>query len=65
MTGCVIVAAGKGARFKSKIPKPFFLLRDSPILEYSLRTFSDCNSVDEIVLVIQRRFLTSKWVSNL
>lgn len=64
MTGCIIVAAGRGTRFKSKTPKTFFLLQNSPMLEYSLRTFSNCALIDEIVLVLQKRFIQSKYVSS-
>ncbi|MCM8788845.1 MAG: 2-C-methyl-D-erythritol 4-phosphate cytidylyltransferase, partial [Candidatus Omnitrophica bacterium] len=63
MTGCIIVAAGRGTRFKDKTPKTFFLLRDSPMIEYSLRTFSNCALIDEIVLVLQKRFIKSRFVS--
>ncbi len=64
MTGCIIVAAGRGTRFKSRMPKTFFLLKDKPLLQYSLETFSKCEAIDEIVLVVQRRFLKNKYVLN-
>ncbi len=51
MIGCIVVAAGRGKRFKNK-----------PILEYSLETFSMCEMIDEIVLVVQEKYLKNKAI---
>ena len=52
----VIVAAGSGSRFGGDIPKQFLLLENKEILAYSLDTFSRCEKIDEIVLVINPDF---------
>lgn len=48
----VIVAAGSGRRVGGDIPKQFLMLNDKELLAYSLETFSACEKIDEIVLVI-------------
>lgn len=49
-TTVVILAAGQGKRMKSTIHKQYILLKDKPILYYSLKTFDE-SFVDDIVLV--------------
>ena len=46
----IILAAGKGSRMQSDIPKQFLLLGGKPLLYYSLHTFAE-SFIDEIVLV--------------
>ncbi len=46
----IVLAAGKGSRMHSDIPKQFMMLESYPVLYYSLRAFQD-SPVDEIVLV--------------
>ncbi|MEZ5305712.1 MAG: 2-C-methyl-D-erythritol 4-phosphate cytidylyltransferase [Pyrinomonadaceae bacterium] len=53
MNTAIIVAAGSGTRFGGGTPKQFVLLKDKPIIEYSLERFSDCEVIDEIVLVVE------------
>lgn len=48
----VIVAAGSGKRVGSNTPKQFLTLDKKELLAYSLETFSNCENIDEIVLVI-------------
>lgn len=50
----IVVAAGKGLRFKSKIPKPVVKLNFKPILIYSLEIISKHPLINEIILVINR-----------
>ena len=51
MKKCAIVlAAGQGKRMNSKVAKQYLLIKDKPILYYSLATFEK-SEVDEIVLV--------------
>jgi len=47
----IIVAAGKGKRMGEDIPKQFLLLKEKPILWYTLYAFQ-CSAIDEILLVI-------------
>ena len=46
----IILAAGKGNRMHSDIPKQFLKLCGKPVLYYSLKIFEE-SSVDDIVLV--------------
>ncbi len=48
--GAVIVAAGSGLRFGER--KQFKKLVSKPLYLYSLQHFTDCDLIDEIVLVI-------------
>lgn len=50
----IIVAAGKGTRMKTKINKQFLNLKDKPILYYTLKTFCDNESIDDIVVVLAK-----------
>jgi len=48
----VIVAAGKGLRFKGKIPKQFMMLGDVPVALHSVRLFAKLEGMKEIILVL-------------
>ncbi len=50
----IIVAAGKGRRIKSKIPKPFIILKNKPLLFYTLRVFQDHPLIKKIILVVEK-----------
>lgn len=47
----IVLAAGKGSRMQSDIPKQFMNLCGKPVVYYSLKVFSECEKIDEIVLV--------------
>ena len=49
-TAAVVLAAGKGSRMNSDVHKQYLLLREYPVLYYSLKAFEE-SFVDEIVLV--------------
>lgn len=49
-TTAIVLAAGKGSRMQSDIPKQYMELKGYPVLYYSLKTFED-SFVDEIILV--------------
>lgn len=49
----VVLAAGQGKRMNSRIRKQYLLLKDKPVLYYSLKAFED-SFVDEIILVTGR-----------
>ena len=53
----IIVAAGKGARLKSRVAKPLALLRKKPLISYSLKVFVKCPLIDSIVVAVNRRCL--------
>ncbi|HEX7844166.1 MAG TPA: 2-C-methyl-D-erythritol 4-phosphate cytidylyltransferase [Chitinophagaceae bacterium] len=48
----VIVAGGSGTRMGNSLPKQFMLLRDKPVLYYSVKTFLDAFDDVEIILVL-------------
>ena len=47
----IVVAAGRGSRFKSKIPKPLAKVNAKPIIVYSLKTLSQHFQVRDIIIV--------------
>lgn len=46
----IVLAAGKGSRMNSDVPKQYLTLLGKPVLFYSLQAFEESN-VDEIILV--------------
>ncbi len=46
----IVLAAGQGKRMKAQVAKQFLILKDKPVIYYSLRAFEE-SSVDEIILV--------------
>lgn len=46
----VVLAAGRGKRMHSDVPKQYLLLREKPVLYYALKTFQD-SFIDKIILV--------------
>ncbi len=48
----VIVAGGKGTRMNSDIPKQFLLLKNKPVLYYTIKAFLDAYDNIEIILVL-------------
>jgi 2-C-methyl-D-erythritol 4-phosphate cytidylyltransferase len=51
-TTAIIVAAGSGSRFGSKIPKQFIDLAGKPVIEHTLERFQSAKSIDSIILVL-------------
>lgn len=49
-TAAIVLAAGRGSRMKSRIQKQYLLLKDKPVLYYSLKAFEE-SFIDEIILV--------------
>lgn len=52
MNTAIILAAGKGIRMKSGINKQYINLKGRPILSYTLEVFFSCDSIGEIIAVI-------------
>lgn len=48
----IIVAAGKGKRMEERVPKQFLLLKNKPLLMYSIEAFHKQNENTHIVLVL-------------
>ena len=51
-TAAVVLAAGRGKRMKSDVPKQYLLLNGRPLICYALKVFQD-SFIDEIVLVTE------------
>ncbi|MBO6948455.1 MAG: bifunctional 2-C-methyl-D-erythritol 4-phosphate cytidylyltransferase/2-C-methyl-D-erythritol 2,4-cyclodiphosphate synthase [Rhodospirillales bacterium] len=51
-TAVIIVAAGRGHRFGSEMPKQFLRVRGQPILRHAVRAFLDHPGVDAVLPVI-------------
>lgn len=48
----IVLAAGNGKRMNTVVSKQFLMLRDKPLLYYSLKAFNE-SSIDEIILVVK------------
>ncbi|OSZ77352.1 2-C-methyl-D-erythritol 4-phosphate cytidylyltransferase [Chitinophagaceae bacterium IBVUCB2] len=48
----IIVAGGSGTRMESNLPKQFMLLKDKPVLYYTLKTFLEAYEDLQIILVL-------------
>jgi 2-C-methyl-D-erythritol 4-phosphate cytidylyltransferase len=46
----IVLAAGQGRRMNSSVAKQYLMLRDKPVIYYSLKAF-EASNVDEIILV--------------
>lgn len=53
----IILAGGAGRRMGGGIPKQFMELQGKPVLYYSLKTFSDVDFIDEIVIVSSEEYI--------
>lgn len=71
----IIVAAGRGTRFSSKLPKQYTYLHHKRIIEYSLKIFTQNKNFRNIVIAyhpddidiikeIQKRFSSTLWVEG-
>jgi len=48
----IVLAAGQGLRFKSKVPKPLLKINSKPIIIHCLETFSRHSFIKDIILVV-------------
>ena len=48
----LIVAGGNGSRMNSDIPKQFLLLKNKPVLYYSIKAFLDAYDDMKVILVL-------------
>lgn len=49
-TTAIVLAGGRGKRMNSAIPKQFLMIKDKPVLYYSLKAFED-SFIDSVILV--------------
>jgi 2-C-methyl-D-erythritol 4-phosphate cytidylyltransferase len=52
MNTAIIAAAGSGSRMASDRPKQFLELSGMPIIFHTLKRFEECESIDEIIVVL-------------
>ena len=52
MNTAIIAAAGTGARMASDRPKQFLLLAGTPIIFRTLKPFEQCESIQEVIVVL-------------
>ncbi|MCS6936388.1 MAG: 2-C-methyl-D-erythritol 4-phosphate cytidylyltransferase [Candidatus Bipolaricaulota bacterium] len=50
----VLLAAGRGTRLHTQVPKAYIELCGKPLLCYSLERFSECDQIAQIVVVLHR-----------
>ena len=50
-TFVILLCAGSSSRFGGETKKQFYLIKNKPLLSYSLSTFNDSKRIDEIVVV--------------
>jgi 2-C-methyl-D-erythritol 4-phosphate cytidylyltransferase len=48
----IILAGGKGSRMGKPINKQYLNINGYPILYYTLKAFTECNCIDEIIVVV-------------
>jgi len=69
MNNCfIILAAGKSKRFKSKIPKPYYLYKGKPLIIHSYAKAIESNLFNKIILVINKnhkKFLKKLKIKNI
>jgi 2-C-methyl-D-erythritol 4-phosphate cytidylyltransferase len=52
MNIAIIAAAGAGTRMASDQPKQFLLLAGQPVILRTLQVFEECDSIDEVIVVL-------------
>src|SRR5215467_14053707 len=52
MNIAIIAAAGAGTRMASDRPKQFLLLAGTPVIFHTLRAFEQCESIQEVIVVL-------------
>ena len=57
MTTAIILAAGRGTRMKTSVPKQFLDLGGEPMFMKSLRVFEESDVIDEIFLVTSEEYV--------
>ena len=47
----IVLSAGRGKRMNSAVQKQYLLIKEKPVIFYSLKAFQECTFIDEIILV--------------
>ena len=48
----IVLAAGQGKRMGTTVQKQYLEIGEKPVLYYSLYAFSQCEFIDEIIVVV-------------
>ena len=56
-TQVIIAAAGSGTRFRSRVPKPFVLLKGKALIARSLAVFQRSEVIDSVIVVGHKDYL--------
>lgn len=56
MICAIILASGNSTRFNSEIPKQFHKLNERLLLDYPIHTFSKCNEIDRLIIVVPEKY---------
>ena len=61
MNIALIVAAGKGERFGSPVPKQFVEILGKPVVAWTVERFYRCEAVDWVVVVVPEGWVRRSW----
>ncbi len=53
----IIVAAGKGKRFKSKLPKQYLKINGMEVIAHAIKNFELISDIDAVLLVVEKRYI--------
>ena len=60
----IILAAGKGTRMKSNLPKPLHCLAGKPMLSHIIDNLRDCEIDETIVVINKQSDLLKNYISK-
>ena len=52
----IILAAGTSSRYQGEMPKQFSLFNNRMIIDYSITTFLNHSSIDDIIIVVSEKY---------
>lgn len=54
MNSVIILAGGKGKRMNAEVSKQFILIKEKPIIYYTIKRFMNNSNINEIILVLPK-----------
>ena len=57
----IILASGNGKRMHNTTPKQFLLAKGKPLVYYSILAFENCDNIDEIIIVTQKKYFRQMY----
>lgn len=54
MNSVIILAGGRGKRMHAGISKQYILLKEKPVLYYTIKRFMECKEIQKIILVLPK-----------